>query len=154
MITITILAFLINAIYLNARLTVTHCTDEGSVCACNDHYTAYGAGGSWNIKNTGMTMTRHGHWRGWKSKWHTHNCNNEAFGDPIYGVKKTCICMRGKYNVVAEEGGISKSCTGMLIYGYGRKWHGKKGTGGHQSCTTSYFRNDPYPGKKKYCICR
>merc|ERR1719204_3032177 len=54
--------------------TVIECASEGGYCRCHG-YTYYGARNKW----TGKSGSR--------------SCNNEVFGDPIFGVKKSCVCV-------------------------------------------------------------
>jgi len=71
----------------------TRCASEGGKCFIPHQYAAvwisYGARGSWNTKM----------FRGWTGGHHRPrgikvSCNNGKFGDPIHGVKKSCVLIQ------------------------------------------------------------
>ena len=54
------------------------CATEGGVCSCPGGTVSYGAGNGWRYRSmVGLTYV---------------NCNNDQFGDPMYGTHKDCYC--------------------------------------------------------------
>jgi len=54
---------------------VEDCASEGGYCQCSGGLVYYGAEDRWTGKSGSQA------------------CNNANFGDPIYGVKKSCVCL-------------------------------------------------------------
>ena len=136
---ILVLSTLVLAAVGHAGVSV--CAEERHYCGCTD-WVYYGVGETWD---------RHNNKRG---KW----CNNNEFGDPVYGVHKYCLCDRDGNGVdtidvdlCATENNYCTCKNGEVWYGARSNYYHKETTHGTM-CTNSVF-GDPIHGVYKHCLC-
>jgi parallel beta-helix repeat protein len=115
----------------------TFCANEGEICAfTGTAQVRYGANGSYVYKTLSGGVA----------------CTNTVFGDPIYGVVKTCDFLN-EWTFCASEGGFCAfTGTREVRYGAADSHFYKTLTDG-TACTNSVF-GDPIYGTVKQCATR
>jgi hypothetical protein len=122
-----------------------YCAAEGEVCTVN-----------------GNALVRFGDGRNWKTRNVTKvvMCGVSTFdGDPAYGRVKHCEVQTNNANDGGSAGWSrcareAEYCSfngiGQLRYGAAGRYVYRDGTNG-VTCESSFFGNDPYPGRVKVC---
>jgi len=112
------------------------CASEGNMCDCTG-MVSYGYGPVWTTNGVMGSQL----------------CANEAFGDPLRGVEKYCVCNPSTQisETCAGEGGYCTCDNGYVWFGALSSWV-KKETKGSTDCSNSVF-GDPIEGVSKSCIC-
>ncbi len=120
----------------------TPCAQESAVCAVpGQRRVRYGANGKYFFKTVTNQVT----------------CNNATFGDPIYGIAKTCAFDATVASTAvptwgycaAENGACAVTGTRQVRYGADGRYAYKTVTGSVK-CDNATF-GDPYFGRVKTC---
>ncbi len=120
----------------------TSCASENGTCSFSGtQQVRYGSGSFYSTRTATGSIA----------------CNNATFGDPNFGVAKSCdyrstvgsgsFSTAGWTQCASENGTCSAS--GQVVYG-GNGWFSQRNSGGSIACNNSTF-GDPVPGTVKAC---
>lgn len=115
------------------------CANEWGTCTLPSGTPAtvyYGAGSSWSSRGAVSGSIA---------------CNNNSFGDPLYGTGKACYYVAA-VNCAAENGScpVPAGTTATVLYGANGRYHARSGVSGTLACNNATFA-DPIAGTRKSC---